>query len=111
MVRHAGRLFQEVAEGVVGSPPREKLCEDDRVVERDEAGAWRVTTQLRDSALAVAVQRMVFVVDGATSQLLGLEVWLRDGSKIVSVFHNLKENAPVPDSVFEETTDGFRELK
>lgn len=80
-------------------------------VERDEAGAWRVTTQLRDSALAVAVQRMVFVVDGATSQLRGLEVWLRDGSRIVSLFGTLTENAAMPDSVFEEATDGFRELK
>jgi outer membrane lipoprotein-sorting protein len=80
-------------------------------VERDETGAWRVTTQLRDSALAVAVQRMVFVVDEATSQLRGLEVWLRDGSRIVSLFSKLTENASMPDSVFEEATDGFRELK
>jgi outer membrane lipoprotein-sorting protein len=80
-------------------------------VERDEAGAWRVTTQLRDSALAVAVQRMVFVVDEATSQLRGLEVWLRDGSRIVSLFSKLTENASMPDSVFEEATEGFRELK
>jgi outer membrane lipoprotein-sorting protein len=80
-------------------------------VERDDAGAWRVTTQLRDNALAVAVQRMVFVVEESSSQLRGLEVWLRDGSKIISQFSQMTENGPVPDSLFQEVTDGYRELK
>lgn len=80
-------------------------------VDEDEAGGWRVTVRLQDNALSVAVQRMVFVIGGESSQLRGLEVWLRDGSKIVSVFSNVKENDLVPDSLFQEATDGFRELK
>lgn len=80
-------------------------------VDGDEAGGWRVTARLQDNALSVAVQRMVFVIGGGSSQLLGLEVWLRDGSKIVNLFSNVKENDLVPDSLFQETTDGFRELK
>lgn len=80
-------------------------------IERDEGGSWRVTTQVRDTALAAAVQRMVFIIEAATSHLQGLEVWLRDGSRIVNQFSNLRENAPVPDSLFQLATDGFRELK
>jgi len=80
-------------------------------IESDDQGAWRITTQLRENALAIAVQRMVFVVDATSSQLRALEVWLRDGSRIVSLFDNMKENDPVPDSLFQESTDGFRELK
>jgi outer membrane lipoprotein-sorting protein len=80
-------------------------------LERDDAGAWRVETGLRDNSLSVAVQRMVFVVDPSTFHLRALEVWFRDGSRIVSHFTDLKENAPVPDAVFEEATDGFRRLK
>jgi outer membrane lipoprotein-sorting protein len=80
-------------------------------LERDDAGAWRVETGLRDNALSVAVQRMVFVVDASTFHLRALEVWLRDGSRMVSQFTELKENAEVPDALFEEATDGYRILK
>jgi hypothetical protein len=80
-------------------------------VERDDAGAWRVTTRLRENALAVAVQRMVFVIGEEASQLQSLEVWLRDGSRIVSLFTGLQENELVPDALFQEETAGFRELK
>jgi outer membrane lipoprotein-sorting protein len=80
-------------------------------IERDEGGAWRVTTLVRDTALAAAVQRMVFIIGAGTSHLEGLEVWLRDGSRIVNQFSNLRENAPVPDSLFAVATDGFRELR
>lgn len=80
-------------------------------VDRDDTGAWRVTTQLRDKALSVAVQRMVFVVEDLSWQLRGLEVWLRDGSRIISQFSHLTENGPVPDSLFQVATDGYRELK
>jgi outer membrane lipoprotein-sorting protein len=80
-------------------------------VETVAAGGWRVTTQLRDSALALAVQRMVFVLDEAGARLRSLEVWLRDGSRVENYFTLLEENVTVPDSLFREATDGFREVK
>ncbi|MFN0130484.1 MAG: LolA family protein [Verrucomicrobiales bacterium] len=80
-------------------------------VERDEDGAWRITTHLRENALAVAVQRLVFIVESESSRVQGIEVWLRDGSRIASLFTNLKENAPLPDTLFDQNTDGYREVK
>jgi len=80
-------------------------------VETVAAGGWRVTTQLRDSALALAVQRMVFVLDEAGARLRSLEVWLRDGSRVENHFTLLEENVTVSDSLFREATDGFREVK
>ena len=80
-------------------------------VERDASGAWRVTAEVRDTALAVAVQRMVFLIDAEGAHLRAIEVWLRDGSRIVNHFTALTENAPVPDSLFRENTDGYREVK
>lgn len=80
-------------------------------VDRDEAGAWRVTAQPRDPALTVAVQRMVFRVDAETSHLRGIEIWLRDGSRIENHFTALTENAPVPDSLFKEAAEGYRDVK
>ena len=82
-----------------------------QAVETVAAGGWRVTTQLRDSGLALAVQRMVFVLDEAGARLCSLEVWLRDGSRVENYFTLLEENVTVPDSLFREATDGFREVK
>jgi len=80
-------------------------------VEAGPGGGWRVTTQLRDNALALAVQRLVFVLAEEPAQVQSLEVWLRDGSKIINQFTELKENEVVPNSTFAEPTDGYRELR
>jgi len=88
----------------------EKRFRLDRV-ERTPADTWHITTQLRDSPLTIAVMKMVFVVNTPSHQLQGLEIWLRDGSKIVNHFDTITENAPVPDSLFHIATDGYREIK
>lgn len=74
-------------------------------------GIARVTCHLRDSRLAVAVMKMVFVLDEAKRGLTGVEVWLRDGSKIINHFLNVQENAAAPEDLFKVPAEGFREEK
>ncbi len=94
-----------------GFEERFKITDVKRDGDGDGDGIWRITTHLRDNALSVAVQRMVFLVEASSSQLQGFEVWLRDGSRIVNLLRNVQENTAVPDSLFEEETGGFREVK
>lgn len=74
-------------------------------------GTVRITGHLKDRRLVVAVMKMVFVVDERQHGLKGVEVWLRDGSKIINHFLNVQENATVDDGLFVVPTDGYREEK
>ncbi|MGI8604068.1 MAG: outer membrane lipoprotein carrier protein LolA [Verrucomicrobiales bacterium] len=76
-------------------------------VERKES-AIVVSGQLNDRRSAVAVMKVVFIIEPASYQLRQIEVWFRDGSKIINKMTQVIENAAVPTSVFDVGLEGYR---
>ncbi len=71
-------------------------------------GQTVVTGQLKDRRMAVAVLKIVFRIDAGSRTLRGLEIWFRDGSKIVNQFTKVTPNAPLEAGLFDAATDGYR---
>lgn len=64
-------------------------------------GLVRVETQTTDGRMAIAVMKIVFVLEEATQHLRSVEIWFRDGSKIVNTFTRVTENAPVSAALWQ----------
>ncbi len=76
-----------------------------------EGDRVRIETQVTDSRMAVAVMKISFVLDAATSQLRAFEIWFRDGSKIINTFTRVTENAAVPASLLAVPDGEWKDVK
>ena len=71
-------------------------------------GTFHIAGQINDRRAAAAILKVIFVVHEPSHQLRRLEVWFRDGSKVINKFQKVTENAAVPASVFEIDLAGYR---
>jgi outer membrane lipoprotein-sorting protein len=66
-----------------------------------------VTGQTNDRRAAVAILKVVFAIDRPTSRVQRIEIWFRDGSKIINRINNVPENVPLPASLFDVDLAGY----
>lgn len=71
----------------------------------------RIETQTTDGRMAIAVMKIVFVLEATHQQLRAVEIWFRDGSKIVNTFTRVTENAPLPASLLAVPTGEWKDVK
>jgi outer membrane lipoprotein-sorting protein len=71
-------------------------------------GRVEISGRLNDRRLSVAVLKIVFVIEPPAQRLRTLEIWFRDGSRIVNRFSKVTEDAEVPDTLFVESLDGWK---
>ncbi len=62
-------------------------------------------------AAARGVETFTYVVESRNYRLVGIEIDLKDGSSVETVFTKVIPNAPVPLSLFEPSLEGYRETK
>jgi hypothetical protein len=77
-------------------------------VKRDGDGTFQIAGQINDRRAAAAILKVLFVIHESSHQLRRLEVWFRDGSKVINRFQKVTENAAVPVSIFEIDLAGYR---
>ncbi|MDF1740177.1 MAG: outer membrane lipoprotein carrier protein LolA [Verrucomicrobiales bacterium] len=58
---------------------------------------------------ARGVQSFTYVVESRHFRLVGIEIDLKDGSSVETVFNKVVPNAPVPLSLFQPSLEGYRE--
>lgn len=57
------------------------------------------------------VNTFTFVVDQRSYKLVGIEIDLKDGSSVKTVFNGVQTNAAVPLSLFQPDLTGYKEVK
>jgi hypothetical protein len=77
-------------------------------VRRVGDGTFQISGQIADRRAATAILKVLFVIHETSHQLRRLEVWFRDGSKVINKFQKVTENASVPGSVFQIDLAGYR---
>lgn len=71
-------------------------------------GVYFVKTQPLGSA-GRGVSAFTFVIGGDDYRLRGMEIALKDGSSVDTVFHSVKSNVTMPNSLFAPSLEGYRE--
>lgn len=57
------------------------------------------------------VSSFTFVIEATHYRLVGIEIALEDGSKLDTVFNQVRPNIPMPEPLFAPPLDGFKEVK
>tara|TARA_R110002096_G_scaffold242836_6_gene434689 strand:+ start:457 stop:1068 length:612 start_codon:yes stop_codon:yes gene_type:complete len=71
---------------------------------------YRIVTQPLGSS-GKGVSQFTFVVQASGYRMLGIEIDLKDGSSINTVFNRVELNASVPSSLFSPDLTGYKETK
>ncbi|MCB1236030.1 MAG: outer membrane lipoprotein carrier protein LolA [Verrucomicrobiae bacterium] len=71
------------------------------------ADTWRAELKPRDGRLAGSIDRLVLVIDAGRYYLRGMEMTLRDRSKVVTTFTRQRFNSPVDDALFRPDLSGY----
>jgi len=71
---------------------------------------FRIATQPLGSA-GKGVSQFTFVVQASEYRLVGMEIELKDGSSINTVFNRVELNVSVPGSLFSPDLTGYKETK
>lgn len=74
------------------------------------SNTFRITTQPLGSA-GKGVSQFTFVVQASGYRLVGMEIKLKDGSSIDTVFNRVQLNVSVPSSLFSPDLTGYKETK
>lgn len=75
-------------------------------IKRD-SGVFFIATQPLGSA-SRGVSSFTFVVGSDDYRLRGMEIALKDGSTIETVFHSVQSNVSMPNSLFAPSLEGYR---
>lgn len=71
---------------------------------------YRIVTQPLGSA-GKGVSQFTFIVQASGYRLAGMEIKLKDGSSIDTMFNSIQLNASVPGSLFSPDLTGYKETK
>lgn len=122
IVRTPGKKFERKASGEEAAPgmaslahgfPRtlEDFMKKYHILEvRPDQNTYRILARPL-GASGRGVETFTFVVERDRYRLLGIELNMKDGSSVNTVFNRVQANVPLPDSLFSPDLTGYKETK